>query len=75
MVSYYRYRITDIVKTISKGEKMCYGYEMHHQHCIMYGRNFITKEEKIEHLEEYKKSLENEIKGVDEIIEKLRKAS
>jgi hypothetical protein len=38
-------------------------------------RNFITTEEKIQHLEEYKKSLENEIKGVDELIEKLKKAS
>jgi uncharacterized protein (UPF0335 family) len=54
---------------------MCYGYEMHRHHCRMYLRNFITTEEKIEHLEEYKKSLENEIKGVDELIKKLNKAS
>jgi hypothetical protein len=75
MVSYYRYRITDIVKTILGDEKMCHGYEMHRHHCMMYERNFITTEEKIEHLEEYKKSLENEIKGVDELIKKLNKAS
>jgi hypothetical protein len=37
------------------------------------GRHFLTKEEKIERLEEYKKWLENETKGVEEIIEKLKK--
>ena len=41
-------------------------------HC---GRNFLTKEEKIEKLQEYKKWLENEIKGVDEHIEELKKVS
>jgi hypothetical protein len=41
-------------------------------HC---GRQFLTKEEKIEHLEEYKKWLENEKKGVEETINELKKAS
>jgi len=54
---------------------MCHGNGMYGHHQMMCGRNFITAEEKIEHLEEYKKSLENEIKGVDELIEKLKKAS
>jgi hypothetical protein len=41
-------------------------------HC---GRHFLTKEEKIERLEEYKNWLEHERKGVEETIEKLKKAS
>jgi hypothetical protein len=47
---------------------------MHHIkcHCI---RHFPTKKEKIQHLEEYKKWLENEAKGVEESIEDLKKAS
>jgi len=39
------------------------------------GRHFLTKEEKIEKLEEYKKWLENEKKGVEEAINELKKAS
>ncbi len=54
---------------------MCHGPGMYQHHGSMCWRNFITTEEKIQHLEEYKKSLENEIKGVDELIEKLKKAS
>lgn len=46
---------------------MCYG--MHH------GRHFLTTEEKIEKLEEYKNWLNNESKGVEEAIAKLKKAS
>ena len=41
---------------------MCYG-----------GRRFITKEEKVEWLEEYKSNLENELKGVTERIAELKK--
>ena len=41
-------------------------------HC---GRHFLTTEEKIERLEEYKKWLENEKKGVEEAIDRLKKAS
>ena len=54
---------------------MCHGPGMYRHHESMCRRNFITTEEKVQHLEEYKKSLENEIKGVDELIEKLKKAS
>ena len=36
-------------------------------------RHFLTKEEKIEHLKEYRKSLETEAKAVSERIEELQK--
>lgn len=36
-------------------------------------RTFLTKEEKIEMLREYKESLENEAKGVAERIRELEK--
>ncbi len=36
-------------------------------------RNFLTKEEKIEMLKEYKDSLEREVKGVAERIKELEK--
>jgi len=37
------------------------------------GRMFLTKEEKIERLKEYKEYLENEAKGVAERIKELQK--
>ncbi|MGA2461933.1 MAG: hypothetical protein ABSF82_10970 [Candidatus Bathyarchaeia archaeon] len=37
------------------------------------GRHFLTKEEKIEWLEEYKGSLEKELTGVTERIQELKK--
>lgn len=40
--------------------------------CSGYGRRYLTKEEKIEWLEEYKSNLENELKGVAERIEELK---
>ena len=49
-------------------------HTMHMMHCHC-GRHFLTKEEKIEKLEEYKKWLDNESKGVGEKIEELKKAS
>ncbi len=36
-------------------------------------RNFLTKEEKIEMLKEYKESLEQEAKGVSERIKELER--
>ncbi len=39
------------------------------------GRHFLTKEEKIAKLNEYKEWLDNESKGVDEKIASLQKAS
>jgi hypothetical protein len=38
-------------------------------------RGFLTKEEKIELLKEYKQSLEKEAKGVSERIKELEKAN
>ncbi len=37
-------------------------------------RMFLTKEEKITHLTKYKEWLQNEAKGVDEAITKLKEA-
>lgn len=41
-------------------------------HC---GRMFLTTDETVEKLEEYKKWLESETKGVEEAIERLKKAN
>jgi hypothetical protein len=49
-------------------------YGMHHGVCQCHVRNFLTKEEKIEKLKEYKKWLDDESKGVAETIEELKKA-
>lgn len=44
--------------------------------CGCYGmRGFLTKEEKIEMLEDYRESLEKEAQGVAERIKDLKKAS
>ena len=37
------------------------------------GRSFLTKEEKIQKLEEYKEWLDSESKGVQEAMEKIKK--
>jgi hypothetical protein len=42
-------------------------------HCCGHGRRFLTREEKIKHLEEYKEYLEQEAAGVAERIEELKK--
>jgi hypothetical protein len=36
-------------------------------------RGFLTKEERVQILKEYKESLENEVKGVSERIKELEK--
>jgi len=55
---------------------MCHGpNRMYRNHGMQCWRQFPTKEERIEHLEEYKKWLEKEKKGVEEAIEELKKAS
>jgi hypothetical protein len=70
---YRSYRISDIGSPINipGGEKVMCGihYQGH------YGRHFLTTEEQIEKLEEYKSWLDNESKGVEEAIERLNKAS
>ena len=48
-------------------ETSCCGTEME-------GRRFLTTEEKVEKLQDYKKWLESEAQGVDETIKKLKKA-
>jgi hypothetical protein len=40
---------------------------------LICGRRFLTKEEKIEWLEEYKANLEHELQGVTERIQELKK--
>lgn len=39
---------------------------------MVHPRMFLTKEEKITHLNKYKEWLQNEAKGVDEAITKLK---
>jgi len=39
----------------------------------MCGRRFLTKEEKIEWLEDYKSNLERELQGVTERIQEIKK--
>lgn len=41
--------------------------------CCNGSRNFLTKEEKIEMLQEYKEALEKEVKGIQERITDLKK--
>jgi hypothetical protein len=65
------YPILEIRYTFPGGENvMCGTYYRGHG-----GRHFLTTEEKIERLEEYKSWLDNESKGVEEAIEQLKKAS
>jgi hypothetical protein len=55
---------------------MCYEHHgMKRSHVGNCWRQFLTKEEKIELLEEYKNWLEKETKGVKEKIDDLKKAS
>jgi len=43
------------------------------EYCCGHGRRYLTREEKIKYLEEYKKDLEQEAAGVAERIEELKK--
>ncbi|HLC47698.1 MAG TPA: hypothetical protein VJI13_01365 [Candidatus Norongarragalinales archaeon] len=43
--------------------------------CGPQGRGFLTREEKLEMLEEYHKSLQLETKGVEERIKELKKSN
>ncbi len=49
----------------------CYGCYVGYEKSI--SRSFLTKEEKIEMLEEYKNSLEKELEGINERIKELGK--
>ena len=55
------------------------GENMHHGEentccCTHHGKLFLTKEEKLKKLTEYKKWLDNESKGVEETIAQLKSA-
>lgn len=66
--SVIQYRKTDI---FVGGEKMHHGKE--HMCCSPHhGRHFLTKEEKIKKLTEYKNWLDDESKGVEEAIAELQ---
>lgn len=67
-VSVLQYRKTNIP---FGGEIMCHGEESM-CHGVYHGRRFLTKEEKIKKLDDYKKWLDNESKGVEEAISKLK---
>ena len=54
---------------------MCYGIYEHKNMMCNCGRHFLTKEEKIEILQQYKKMLEKEIEGINETTEELKKVS
>jgi len=54
---------------------MCHGHGMYEHHSMCCGRQFLTKEEKIEMLKHYQEWLEKEAQGVKETIEKIKKAS
>ena len=57
------------------GEHMCHGKHHGMHHGRYHGRRFLTTEEKIERLQEYKEWLDNESKGVEEAILKLKKTN
>ncbi len=46
---------------------------MAHGSCGCGGRRFLSRKEKIEMLEEYKKALKNELEGVEETLKELGK--
>ncbi|MBA4420132.1 MAG: hypothetical protein C0391_03195 [Anaerolinea sp.] len=55
----------------------CGGHSHHHQGCCCeegFERQFYTRDEKIQMLEEYLADLKAEQKGVEEALEELRKA-
>lgn len=39
----------------------------------MHGRRYLTKDERVEMLEDYVKELENELKGVRERLQEIKK--
>ena len=70
-----------IVYPISQNQyEISIGGEKHMYHdeecdcCGPHARMFLTKEERITHLNKYKEWLQNEAKGVDEAIAKLKEA-
>ena len=67
------YRISNIAKPISSLEvKEIHYNEEHTCCCTNHGRMFLTKDEKLKKLKEYKDWLDNESKGVEEAISQLK---
>ncbi|MDD1755091.1 MAG: hypothetical protein AB9879_09520 [Methanothrix sp.] len=59
------------------GEKHGHHADPHAQgvcHCGHIPRRFLSKNEKIENLEKYREALKNELAGVEEELEALKKA-
>lgn len=72
-ISLYHISVIQYRKTNTRigGEKMHHG-EQDMCCCTSHPRQFLTKEEKIKKLKEYKDWLDNESKGVEEAITKLK---
>jgi len=51
------------------------GYGCGSGHCGPQGRKYLTKEEKVKKLEEYKETLETEAKGVEERIKEIKEGA
>jgi hypothetical protein len=68
------YRISNIAKPIAVGGENTYDHEEMSCCGMTHPRMFLTKEERITHLNKYKEWLQNEAKGVDEAIAKLKEA-
>jgi hypothetical protein len=66
-----RYRKTNITHG---GENMYHCHEEENMCCTHHPRMFLTKEEKIKKLNEYKEWLDNESKGIAETIAKLKES-
>jgi hypothetical protein len=56
------------------------GHEAHHMGmahgmcgCVCGGRRFLSRKEKVEILEEYRESLKNELEGVEEELNELKR--
>ena len=55
------------------------GHEAHHRGgaysmcCCSSGREFLSRKEKVEMLEEYRESLKSELEGVEEELQKLKR--
>ena len=71
------YTLTEIGKKTLEGHldafiKTFYDIDEMKSCCSPHGRHFLTKEEKIKKLLQYKDWLDNESKGIEEAIEKLK---
>ena len=58
-------------REVNKMSWNCYGSNCSSSSCEMPGRGFLTKKEKIEMLQDYKKQLEREAQGVGERIKEM----